>query len=84
MLLLLFLFRNFPLELLVLRLRFNPTVLNVLVFPPELRPKVLEYRVLRKLFGPERDELTGQWKKLHNEDICELYSPNIFFRVIKS
>jgi len=60
MLLLLFLFRNFSLELFVLRLRFKPTFLNILVFPSELRLRIFEYRVLRKLFGPERDELTGQ------------------------
>jgi hypothetical protein len=83
MLLLLFLFRNFLLELFVLRLRFKPTFLNISVFPSELRLRVLEYRVLRNLFGPERDQLTGQWRRLHNEDIYDLYSPNILLQVIK-
>jgi hypothetical protein len=41
-------------------------------------------RVLRKVFGPKRDEVTGEWRKLHNEDLNDLYSlPNIV-RVVKS
>jgi len=40
-------------------------------------------RVLRKVFGPKRDEVTGEWKKLHNEELNDLYSlPNIV-RVVK-
>ena len=50
----------------------------------ERRLRVLENRVLRKVFGPKRDEVTGQWKKLHNEELNYLYSlPNIV-RVVKS
>jgi hypothetical protein len=46
--------------------------------------KVFENRVLRREFGPKRDEVTGEWGKLHNEDISDLYSlPNIL-RVTKS
>jgi len=45
---------------------------------------VFENRVLRGIFGPKRDEVTGEWRKLHNEEFNDLYcSPNIF-RVIKS
>jgi hypothetical protein len=45
---------------------------------------VFENRVLRGIFGPERDEVTGEWRKLHNEELNDLYcSPNIV-RVIKS
>ena len=79
-----FLFRNFVLELFVLRVRFKQTFLNILTFTSELWLRVFEYRVLRKLFGSERSELRGQWKRLHNKDLYDLYSPNIFFRVIKS
>jgi hypothetical protein len=38
---------------------------------------------LRKIFGPKRDEVTGEWRKLHNEELHDLYSHNIV-RVIKS
>jgi len=44
---------------------------------------VFENRVLRRIFGPKRDEVTWEWKKLHNEELNDLYfSPNIV-RVIK-
>jgi len=43
-----------------------------------------ENRVLGRIFGPKRDEVTGEWRKLHIEELNDLYfSPNIF-RVIKS
>ena len=46
--------------------------------------QVFENRVLRTVFGPKRDEVTGEWRKLHNEDLRDLYSlPNIV-RVVKS
>jgi hypothetical protein len=39
---------------------------------------VFENRVLRRIFGPKRDEVTGGWRKLHNEEIHNMYSsPNI-------
>ena len=45
---------------------------------------VFENRVLRRIFGPKRDEVTGEWRKLHNEELNDLYSlPNIV-RVVKS
>jgi hypothetical protein len=46
--------------------------------------RVFENRLLRRIFGPERDEVTREWRKLHNEKLNDLYcSPNIV-RVIKS
>jgi len=49
----------------------------------ERRLWVFENRVLRRIFGPKRDEMTGDWRKLHNEELNELYSlPNIV-RVVK-
>jgi hypothetical protein len=50
----------------------------------EHRLRVFENRELRKIFGPKRDEATGEWRKLHNEELYVLYlAPNII-RVIKS
>jgi hypothetical protein len=44
----------------------------------ERRLRVFENRVLRRVFGPKRDELTGGWRKLHKEELRDLYSlPNI-------
>jgi hypothetical protein len=42
------------------------------------RLRVFEYRVLRRILGPKRDKVTGEWRKLHNEELNDLYSsPNI-------
>jgi hypothetical protein len=50
----------------------------------ERRLRVFENRVLRRVFGPKRDEVTVEWIKLHNEVLSDLYSlPNIV-RVVKS
>jgi hypothetical protein len=49
----------------------------------ERRLRVFENRVLRRIFGPKRVEVTGEWRKLHSEELNELYSPNVV-RVIKS
>jgi hypothetical protein len=44
---------------------------------------VFENRVLRRIFGPKRDEITDEWRKLHNEELNDMYcSPNIV-RLIK-
>jgi hypothetical protein len=40
----------------------------------ESRLRVFENRVLRRIFGPKRDEVTGEWRKLHNEELNDLYS----------
>jgi hypothetical protein len=50
----------------------------------EHRLRVFENRVLRRIFGPKRDGVTGEWRRLHNEELNELYSPPIIIRVIKS
>jgi hypothetical protein len=50
----------------------------------ERRLRVFENRVLRRVFGPKRDEVTGEWRKLHNKELNDLYAlPNIV-RVVKS
>jgi hypothetical protein len=45
---------------------------------------VFENRVLRRIFGPKRDEITGEWRKLHNEELHILYSSPNIIRQIKS
>jgi hypothetical protein len=46
------------------------------------RLRVFENRVLRRIFGPKRDELTGEWRKLHKEELHILYSsPNIIRQI---
>ena len=45
--------------------------------------RVFENRVLRRMFGPKRDEVTREWRKLHNEELNDLYSSPNTFRVIK-
>jgi hypothetical protein len=48
------------------------------------RPRVFENRVLRMIFGPKRDDVTGEWRKLHNEEFRDLYSSPSIIRIIKS
>jgi hypothetical protein len=45
---------------------------------------VFENRVLRRIFGPKRDEVTGEWRKLHKEELLDLYSSPSIIRIIKS
>jgi hypothetical protein len=50
----------------------------------EQRLWVFKNRVLRRIFGPERDEATEEWRRLHNEELNDLYSSPNVIRVIKS
>jgi hypothetical protein len=50
----------------------------------ECRLRVFENRVLRRIFGPKRDEVTGKWRRLHNKELYALYSSPNIIRVIKS
>jgi len=50
----------------------------------EPRLRVFENRVLRRIFGPKRDEVTGEWRKLYSEELNNLYSSPNIVRVIKS
>jgi hypothetical protein len=45
-----------------------------LILRKEHRLRVFENKVLKRIFGPKRDEITGEWRKLHNEKLCNLYS----------
>jgi len=46
--------------------------------------RVFENRVLRRIFGPKRDEVIREWRKVHNKELNDLYSTPIIFRLIKS
>jgi hypothetical protein len=50
----------------------------------ECRLRLFENRVWRRIFGSKRDEVTGEWRKLHNEELHNLYSSPNIERVIKS
>jgi len=49
----------------------------------ERKLRVFENKVLRRIFGPTRDEVTGEWRRLHNEELNDLYSSPNIVRVIK-
>jgi len=49
----------------------------------ERRLRVFEKRVFRRIFGPRRDEVTGEWRKLHNEELNDLYCLPSIVRMIK-
>jgi hypothetical protein len=66
-----------------------PVVLYVcetwsLTLREEHRLRVFENRVLRRIFGSKRDEVKGEWRRLHNEELNDLYSSPNIIRVIKS
>jgi len=50
----------------------------------ERKVRVFENMVLRSIFGPRRDEVTGEWRSLHNEELNDFYSSPNIVRVIKS
>jgi hypothetical protein len=50
----------------------------------ECRLRVFENKVLRRIFGPKRDEVTGEWRRLHNKELYGLYSSPNIIGVIKS
>jgi hypothetical protein len=54
-----------------------------LILTEEQRLRVFENRVLRRIFGPKRDEVTGEWRRLRNEELNDLYSSPNIIRVIK-
>jgi hypothetical protein len=55
-----------------------------LTFRDEHRLRVFENRVLRRIIGPKFDEVTGEWRKLHNKELHNLYSSPSIIRIIKS
>jgi hypothetical protein len=57
---------------------------RALTLREEHRPRVFENRVLRRIFGPKRDEVTGGWRKLHNEELHNIHSSSSIIKMIKS
>ena len=78
----------------IINTRINrATILSVVLYGCETwlltvkekhRLRVFETRVLRGIFGPRRDEVTGEWRRLHNEELYDLCSSPNIVRVIKS
>jgi hypothetical protein len=58
--------------------------LGSLTLREEHRLRVFENRVLRRIIGPKRDEVTGEWRKLHSEELHNLYSSPDIIRQVKS
>jgi len=56
-------------------------VFDCIPFPSRLR--VFENRLLRRIFGPKRDEVKGEWRKLHNEELNDLYFSQDIIRMVK-
>jgi len=77
------------LKIKIYRTIFLPVVLYgceawLLTLQEERKLRVFENMVLRRIFGPRRDEVTGKWRRLHNEELSDLYSSPTIVRVIKS
>jgi len=51
----------------------------LLILREEQRLRVFENRVLKRIFGPKRYEVTGEWKKIHNEELKDVYSSQTLF-----
>jgi hypothetical protein len=60
------------------------TKLGLLTLREEYRLRVFENRVLSRIFGPKRDEVTGDWRRLHNEELHNFYSSPNTIKMIKS
>ena len=64
--------------------KFSQSQTNISVSSMNFTHILFENRVLRRIFGPERDGVRGEWRKLHNEELNDLYSSPNIVRVIKS
>ena len=84
----LFLYSSNNLNIKIYRTKISPVVYGCetwsLTLREERKTRVFENRVLRRIFGPKRDGVTGEWRKLHNEELNDLNSSPDIFRVMKS
>jgi hypothetical protein len=60
------------------KIKIYRTITWSLTLWEEHRLRVFENRVLRGIFGPKRDEVTGEWRRLHNEELNDLYCSTLF------
>jgi predicted RNA-binding protein YlxR (DUF448 family) len=79
-----FSFQSKNIEIKIYKIIFFPLCLNAceswsLTLREECRLRVYENKMLRRIFGPKRNDITGDWRKLHNEEINDLYSSPILF-----
>jgi hypothetical protein len=71
----------------MLKYLYGSIILSVFLYGCEtwsLALRVFEKRVLKRIFGPTRDEVTAEWRKLHNKELTHMYSSHNIFQVIKS
>jgi hypothetical protein len=66
------------------KIRILPMVLYVCEIWPQTLREEHRLRVLKRIFAPKEDEVTGRWRKLHNEELRKLYSSPSIIRMIKS
>ena len=64
------------------KMNLSTSLTNFTVLLPQLR--VFDIRVLRRIFGPNRDKVTGEWRKLHNKELTDLYCSQNIIWLIKS
>jgi hypothetical protein len=77
-------FKDYNIQTIILSVDLYGCEIRSLILREQSRLKVYENRVLRRIFGPKRDEVTGEWRKLHNENVHDLYTTHNILRVIKS
>ena len=81
------LFRNLKIKIyrtIILRVVLYGCEAWSLILREERKLRVFENMVLRRIFGPRRDEVTGEWRRMHNEELNDFYSSRNIVRVIKS
>jgi hypothetical protein len=81
---LLILFRKIIVAIIILPVFLHGCEMWSLILREEHRMRMFEDRMLRRIFKPKRDEVTGGWRKLRNDELHNLYSSERIIRIIKS